>query len=56
MKTDNIFKVLLPKAFQPLSYSGKLATKEKGIPFPIIEITKSNGKVSVVTRECYMVC
>ena len=36
------------KAFHSLSYSAKLATKETGRPLRKIEITKSNGNVSVV--------
>ena len=35
-------------AFHTLSYSAKLVTKEKGRPLRKIEITKSNGNVSVV--------
>jgi hypothetical protein len=38
----------LHKAFHSLSYSAKLATKEKGRPLRKIKITKSNGNVIVV--------
>ncbi|KAK0151974.1 Zinc finger MYM-type protein 1 [Merluccius polli] len=53
LETEDIVNVLLQKAFHSLSYSAKLATKEKGRPLPKITVTKSNGNVSVVSATWF---